>query len=56
MTKVIGYTLTKMPASKVVAALSVFGFDFNLSTGVNTYVTHARAMELADRYNREGYF
>ncbi|MGE5613147.1 MAG: LysM peptidoglycan-binding domain-containing protein [Bacillota bacterium] len=53
MTKVVGYTLTKMPASKVVAAISVFGFDFNLSTGENTYVTHAGAVELAERYNRE---
>ena len=56
MTKVIGYTITKMPASKVVAAISVFGFDFNLTTGVNTYVTHARAMELSERYNREVIF
>ena len=30
MNKVVGYTLTKMPANKVVAAISVFGFDFDL--------------------------
>lgn len=53
MTKVLAYTLTKVPASKVVAAISVFGFDFNLTTGTNTYVTHAMATELANRYNRE---
>src|SRR5690606_26418542 len=35
MNKVIGYTLTKMPAGKVVAAISVFGFDFDLATGRN---------------------
>jgi len=53
MTKVLAYTLTKMPAGKVVAAISVFGFDFNLTTGRNTYVTYAMAVELANRYNRE---
>jgi spore germination protein YaaH len=52
MTKVLGYTLTKVPASKVVAAISVFGFDFNLTTGRNTYVTYAMAADLARRYNK----
>ena len=52
MTKVLGYTLTKMPASKVVAAISVFGFDFNLTTGDNTYATHAMAIDIARRYNK----
>lgn len=52
MTKVISYTLTKMPASKVAAAISVFGFDFNLTTGRNTYVTYAAAADLAKRYNK----
>ena len=52
MARVLGYTLTKMPASKVVAAISVFGFDFNLTTGRNTYVTYAQAANLARRYNR----
>ena len=53
MNKVIGYTLTKVPAGKVVAAISVFGFDFNLTTGRNTYVTYDMAAELAARYNAE---
>jgi spore germination protein YaaH len=52
MTKVLGYTLTKVPANKVVAAISVFGFDFNLTTGRNTYVTYAMAADLARRYNK----
>jgi len=52
MTKVLGYTLTKMPASKVVAAISVFGFDFNLATGKNAYATYAMAADLAKRYNK----
>lgn len=52
MTKVLAYTITKMPASKVVAAISVFGFDFNLTTGRNTYVTYSMAADLAKRYNK----
>ncbi len=52
MTKVVGYTLSKVPASKVVAAISVFGFDFNITTGKNTYATYAMAAELAKRYNK----
>jgi len=52
MNKVIGYTITKMPAEKVVAAISVFGFDFNLTTGRNTYVTYQAAADLAARYNQ----
>lgn len=52
MARVIGYTITKMPPSKVVAAISVFGFDFNLTTGRNTYVTYQMASDLARRYNR----
>lgn len=51
MNKVIAYTLTKMPAEKVVAAISVFGFDFNLDTGLNTYVSYELAVERAERYN-----
>lgn len=52
MTKVISYTITKVPASKVAAAISVFGFDFNLTTGRNTYATYAAAADLARRYNK----
>lgn len=52
MTKVLAYTLTKMPASKIVAAISVFGFDFNLTTGRNSYVTYPMAAELASRYGQ----
>lgn len=53
MERVLRYTLTKMPASKVVAAVSVFGFDFNLTTGKNTYVTYKMAMDLAKKYDKE---
>ncbi|PZE19809.1 LysM peptidoglycan-binding domain-containing protein [Paenibacillus xerothermodurans] len=52
MESVVRYALTKMPGRKITAAVSVFGFDFNLTTGRNTYATYAMAMDLARRYNR----
>ncbi|MCS7464419.1 LysM peptidoglycan-binding domain-containing protein [Paenibacillus doosanensis] len=56
METVVNYALTKMPASKITAAVSVFGFDFNLTTKRNTYATYAMAMDLARQYNREVQF
>lgn len=53
MERVLNYTITKMPREKIVGAVSVFGFDFNLTTGRNTYVTYPMAVERAQRYNRE---
>jgi spore germination protein len=52
MTKVLAYTLTRVPASKVVAGISVFGFDFDLTTGKSTYTTYSTAANLAKRYNK----
>lgn len=52
MESVIQYALTKMPGRKITAAVSVFGFDFNLTTGRNTYATYDMAMELAKKYNK----
>lgn len=51
MERVLKYTLTRVPAEKIIAAISVFGFDFNLSTGKNTYVSYQLAIALARRYN-----
>ncbi len=53
MDKVLRYTLTRVPAEKVVAAVSVFGFDFNTTTGKVTYVTYDAATKLAEKYNKE---
>lgn len=53
MDRVLRYTMTKMSKDKIVAAVSVFGFDFNLTTGKNTYVTYQMAVDLARRYNKE---
>jgi len=50
MRRVLDYTKTKMPWYKIAAAVSVFGFDFNLTTGRSSYVSFDRAMQLADRY------
>ncbi|WP_126425328.1 LysM peptidoglycan-binding domain-containing protein [Brevibacillus marinus] len=51
--RVVRYTLTKMPANKITAAVSVFGFDFNLTTGRNTYITYQMAVNRARRYNAQ---
>ncbi|TCO72313.1 glycosyl hydrolase family 18 protein [Marinisporobacter balticus] len=53
MERVLKYTMTKMPKEKIVAAVSVFGFDFNLTTSKNTYATYDMAMKLAKKYNKE---
>jgi spore germination protein len=50
MQRVLNYTKTKMPWYKIAAAVSVFGFDFNLTTGRSSYVSFDRAMQLANRY------
>ncbi|SDI53061.1 LysM peptidoglycan-binding domain-containing protein [Paenibacillus naphthalenovorans] len=52
MENVVKYALTKMPGRKITAAVSVFGFDFNLTTNRNTYVTYDMAMERAKKYNK----
>jgi len=52
MERVLRYSITKMPKEKLIAAVSVFGFDFNLTTKRNSYVTHDAAIRLAQRYNR----
>lgn len=53
MERVLRYTISKMPKEKVVGAVSVFGFDFNLTTDTNTYVTYQMAVDLAEKYNKE---
>ena len=53
MDRVLRYTMTKMPRDKIIAAVSVFGFDFNLDTGRNTYVTYQMAIDRAQQYNAQ---
>ncbi len=53
MDRVLDYAVTRIPRNKIVAAVSVFGFDFNVTTGETTYVTHAQAMEIAKRYGKD---
>ncbi|EJO5347798.1 LysM peptidoglycan-binding domain-containing protein [Clostridium botulinum] len=52
MNRVLNYTISTVPRNKVVAAVSVFGFDFNLTTGKNTYVTYKGAIEIAKKYKK----
>lgn len=50
MRRVLDYTKTKMPWYKIAAAVSVFGFDFNLTTNRSSYVSFDRAIQLANQY------
>jgi spore germination protein YaaH len=56
MEKVLRYAMTVMPKEKIVAAVSVFGFDFNLQTGRAGYASFERAMALAKKYNKQVIF
>lgn len=51
MKQVLDYTTSTVPKQKVVAAVSVFGFDFNLKTGRAGYVTYKQAVDRAKKYN-----
>lgn len=53
MERVLRYAMTVMPKEKIVAAVSVFGFDFNLATDRASYATYDMAMNLAEKYNKE---
>lgn len=53
MDKVMKYAKTRIPPEKLVAAVSVFGFDFNLDKDKSTYVTYDMAMKLKKKYNAE---
>ncbi|MFP5110536.1 LysM peptidoglycan-binding domain-containing protein [Neobacillus sp. C211] len=53
MEKVLRYAMSVMPKGKIVAAVSVFGFDFNLQTGRAAYASFDRAMALAAKYKKE---
>lgn len=53
MERVVSYAVTQIPAGKITAALSVFGFDFNLKTNKSTYSTYKMAMSLAKKYEKD---
>ncbi len=53
MERVLRYAMTQMPKEKIVGAVSVFGFDFNLETDRSSYVTYDMAIERAEKYNQE---
>ncbi len=56
MKKVMTYAKTRIPPEKLVSAISVFGFDFNLDTDKSTYVTYDMAMKLKKKHNAEVQF
>jgi spore germination protein YaaH len=53
MNRVLSYTTKVVPNHKIIAAISVFGFDFNLTTGSSSYVSHSMAVELARKYKAD---
>ena len=59
MEAVLDYALQQAEPQKIVAAVGLFGFDFNVTTGRVRYISHAQAMRLAEqhhaqpRYDRE---
>ncbi|WLR50876.1 glycosyl hydrolase family 18 protein [Bacillus tianshenii] len=53
MENVLKYATSVMPKEKIIAAVSVFGFDFNLTTDKSQYVTYQGAVDLANKYNSE---
>ncbi|MBS4534063.1 LysM peptidoglycan-binding domain-containing protein [Clostridium sp. D2Q-14] len=53
MDRVLRYAISRVPKEKIMAAVSVFGFDFNLATGRSSYVTYDMAIELAENYGSE---
>lgn len=56
MRRVLSYTITKMPRDKIMAAVSLFGFDFNLTTNKNKLVTYEGAVQTARKYNVQARF
>lgn len=56
MERVLRYTITKMPSEKVIGDVSVFGFDFNTTTGGVKYVTFDIAMATAQKYGKQVIF
>ncbi|KMM39669.1 glycosyl hydrolase [Alkalihalobacillus macyae] len=56
MEKVMTYAKTRIPPEKLVSAISVFGFDFNLDEDKSTYVTYDMAMKLKKKYKAEVQF
>ena len=50
MRQVLTYAVERVDPAKIMAAVSVFGFDFNLVTDRPRYVSYEQAMALAQEY------
>ena len=53
MEAVLDYALQQAEPQKIVAAVGLFGFDFNVTTGRVRYISHAQAMRLAEQYHAQ---
>ncbi|NGP46678.1 LysM peptidoglycan-binding domain-containing protein [Bacillaceae bacterium SIJ1] len=51
MEQALSYAKTEIPPEKILGAVSVFGFDFNLTTERNRYLTYESAIETAFEYD-----
>ena len=56
MERVLRYAITKMPREKIIADVSVFGFDFNTTANTIKYVTYDIAIATAQKYGKEVIF
>ncbi len=53
MEAVLDYALQQAEPQKIVAAVGLFGFDFNVTTGRVRYISFAQAMQLAKQYHAQ---
>ncbi|MBQ7915580.1 MAG: LysM peptidoglycan-binding domain-containing protein [Firmicutes bacterium] len=51
MRRVLDYAVERIPPEKILAAVGLFGFDFNLSTERVRYLSYAQVQELLERYH-----
>lgn len=53
MRRVLDYGVSRIPAEKILAAVGLFGFDFNLNTQRVRYLSYTQAQELLERYQAQ---
>ncbi|MCL6561192.1 MAG: LysM peptidoglycan-binding domain-containing protein, partial [Firmicutes bacterium] len=47
---VLQYAVKRIPTHKIIVSEPVFGFDFNLQTGKNAYLSHEQAMQQVNSF------
>ena len=48
----VKYSLTKLPAEKILLGVAGFGFDWNTYTGTSSYLSYQMAANTARQYNK----